>query len=38
MFEDLGGGEGQVFVTDVTVINSGKTRRRGGARLSAFRL
>lgn len=30
MFEDLGGGEVQVFITDITVINSGKTGHRGG--------
>lgn len=25
MFEDLSGGEGQVFIADITVINSGET-------------
>lgn len=36
MFEDLSGGEAQVFITDITVINSGETRHRGGTRFSTF--
>lgn len=36
MFEDLSGGESQVFITDVTVIISGKTGHWGGTCLSTF--
>lgn len=36
VFEDLSGGEVQVLITDVTVVNFGEAGHRGGACFSFF--